>query len=101
MSILKEVAIAVPAMVLLLFVSHTFLGSDESYGPATGPKSWLGGEPIPPERFLAKNSMTGGASRTVAEPSPMEWGLARDLTAEARVRDVFTQFVTGERRRAL
>jgi hypothetical protein len=101
MSILKEVAIAVPAMVLLLFVSNTFLGPDESYRPTTGPKSWLGGEPVPPERFLAKNSMTGGASPTVAEPSPLEWGLARDLTPKARVRDVFAQFVTSERRRAL
>ncbi len=55
MSIYKETAIAMPALAMLLFVSHTLFGPDESYRHlTTNPKSWLGGVGIPAERFIAR-----------------------------------------------
>ena len=93
----KEVAIAVQALALFLFVGHAFLGPDEGYARSTGPSSWLGGAAVPAERFLAKYPMTGSASGPVAsERTP-----GRDLTPQARIRDVFAQFAPGERRRAI
>jgi hypothetical protein len=100
MSIAKETAIAVPALTVLLFVSHTFLGPDQSYREfAAGPKSWLGAA-IPSERFIAKDLMTGRASRADLDtdtPS-LEQRPAVDLTPEARIKGVFVQFVPSGRR---
>jgi hypothetical protein len=101
MSIYKETAIAMPALAMLLFVSHTVFGSDESYRHlTTGPKSWLGSVEIPAERFIAKNLITGGASGADNDPPPLGQKSVGDLTPKARISGVFAQFEPGERRRA-
>jgi len=101
MSIYKETAIAMPALAMLLFVSHTFFSPDESYRHlTTNPKSWLGGVEIPAERFIAKDLITGSASGAGEDPSPLGQTSASDLTPEARIRSVFAQFEPGGRRRA-
>ena len=95
MSILKESAIAVAALALMLFMGHVFAGPDESYGRAmTGPTSWLGGAAVPPERFLAKQPITGVASIAQVDPLPPSQGFAAS-TPEARIRGVFGQFEPG------
>ena len=102
MSIAKETAIAVPALAVLLFVSHTFLGPDESYREFTsGPRSWLGAT-IPAERFIAKDLMTGRASSVDvdADAPALAQGQLSDSTPEARIKGVFVQFVPGGRRPA-
>jgi len=91
----KEAAIAVQALALFLFVGHAFLGADEGYGRPTG-SSWLGAASVPDERFLAKDSMAGSASGLLQ----LERTAAIDLTPQSRIRDVFAQFVPGERRRS-
>ena len=93
----KEVAIAVQALALCLFVGHADLGPVEGYGRSTDPSSWLGGASVPAERFLAIYPITGSASGSL----PLERAAARDLTPQARIRDVFAQFAPGERRRAI
>jgi hypothetical protein len=102
MSIAKETAVAVPALAVLLFVSHSFLGPDESYREVTvGPRSWLG-VTIPDARFLAKDLITGRASTVDVDAevqSPAERRVS-DLTPEARIKGVFAQFVPSVRRRA-
>jgi hypothetical protein len=92
----KEAAIAVQALALFLFVGHAFLGPDEGYGRPAGLNSWLGAASVPDERFLAKGTMAGSASG----PVQLERTAAMDLTPQARIRDVFAQFVPGERRRS-
>jgi hypothetical protein len=99
MSTFKETIIAAPVLALLLFVSHTFLGPDESQ-PTIGPTSWLGGGPIPAARFIAKDSITGSASGANAVGVPLEQVSARDLSPQARIRSVFAQFASGGRRPA-
>jgi hypothetical protein len=101
MSIYKETAIAMPALAMLLFFSHTLFGPDESYRHlTTSPKSWLGVVEIPAERFIAKDLITGGASGADKDPAPLGQKSVGDLTPEARIRSVFAQFEPGERRRA-
>jgi len=101
MSILKESAIAVPALAVLLFVSHIFLGPDESNSQWTaGPKSWLGGAAVPAERFIAKDLITGSASVASVDVCLLEQASAGELTPKARIRSVFAQFVPGGRRPA-
>lgn len=99
MTIAKETAIAVPALAVLLIVSHIFLGPDESYREFTiGPRTWLG-VTVPDARFIAKDLMTGRASGVdvdadlQSEPKPVS-----DLTPEARIKNVFVQFVPAGRR---
>lgn len=90
MSMLKETAIAVPALAALLFVSHTFFGPDESRSISV-PRTWLGGAAFPAERFIAKDLMTGRAyvdeNRLSLAQKP-----ARELTPQARISSVFAQF---------
>jgi hypothetical protein len=102
MSIAKETAIAVPALAVLLFVSHIFFGPDESYREfAPGPRSWLG-VAIPDGRFIAKGLITGRASTADADPDlqSQEQRRPSDLTPEARIKDVFAQFMPAGRRPA-
>jgi hypothetical protein len=101
MSVLKETVIAVQFLALLLFVSHTFLGPDESYRQsAIGPTSWLGAVSVPAERFLAKDPITGSVSGANVVSAALRDISAGDLTPEARIRSVFAQFVSGVRRPA-
>ena len=100
MSIAKETAIAVPALAALLFVSHVFLGPDESYREFKAwPTSWLG-VAIPDARFIAKDLITTHASSVDADPDVAEQGAASDLTPRARIKGVFAQFVPSARRGA-
>ena len=102
MSIAKETAIAVPALAVVLFVSHIFFGPDESYREFTNmPRSWLGAT-IPDGRFLAKDLLTGRASGSDADPYPQSFepGPLSDATPQARIKGVFAQFVPGGRRPA-
>jgi hypothetical protein len=99
MSFLKETAIAVQFLALLLFISHSLIGPDQSYRePAIGPASWLGAVWIPPERLLADAPITGAVSAADAFGSALTEASVRDLTPEARIRGVFAQFVSGVRR---
>jgi hypothetical protein len=101
MSVYKETAIAMPALAMLLFFSHTFFGPDESYRHlATSPTSWLGVVEIPAERFIAKDLITGDVSGADKDPPPLGQKSVGDLTPKARIRSVFAQFEPGERRRA-
>lgn len=101
MSILKETAIAVPALALLLLASNSVFGPGESYRQqATGPKSWLGWVSIPAERFLAKDPVTGSVYEADADASVIAQPHPGDMTPEARIRSVFAQFEPGARRRA-
>jgi hypothetical protein len=100
MSIVKETAIAVPSLTVLLFLSHVFLGPDESYREFTiGPKSWLG-VAVPPERFIAKGLITGRASSADVDANTpsLEHRPVGDSTPDARIRSVFVQFVPSGRR---
>src|ERR1700720_4135977 len=95
MSIVKETAIAVPALAALLFVSHVYLGPAESYREMTAaPRSWLGAVSIPDQRFLAKDLMTGRASSADvdADTPSIEPRPSSDVTPEARIKGVFVQF---------
>ena len=101
MSIVKETAIAVPALALLLIVGNHVFGPDESYRQlaAAIPTSWLG-VAIPDGRFIAKDPMTGHASLADVEANLFAQRQLSDLTPEARIRSVFAQFEPGARRRA-
>ena len=97
MSLLRETAIAVPVLAILLFLSQTFLGTDEGQLNVV-PTSWLGGVPVPAVRFIAKDPMTGSASgRNLASPLSAQ-ASAGDLTPEARIKSVFARFASGGRR---
>jgi hypothetical protein len=91
MSILKETAVAVPTLAALLFVSHTYFGSDESQS-ISAPKTWLGGVTIPAERFIAKDLIAGRASNTDKDSPSLEQKPPNELTPQARIRSVFAQF---------
>ena len=102
MTIAKETAIAVPALAVLLFVSHVFLGPDESYREFTTtiPTSWLG-VAIPDVRFIAKDLITGRASGIDGDADvESEQRQSGELTPRARIRGVFAQFLPNGRRGA-
>ena len=99
MPILKELALAVTALVMFLFISNAFFGPAESEGikdSTTSGRPWMGADPA--ERWLAKDSITTGGSWMGAQPAPAK---RRFSTPAARIREVFAQFVPGERRRAI
>jgi hypothetical protein len=91
MSIWKETAVAVPTLAALLFVSHTYLGSDELQSMSV-PTTWLGGVTIPAERFLAKELIAGRASKADEDSLSLEPKPVSELTPQARIRSVFAQF---------
>ncbi len=90
MSMLKETAIAVPALAALLFVSHAVFGPDESRS-IDNPRTWLGGAAFPAERFIAKSLMTGRAF-VDENPLALVQKPSVDLTPQARISGVFAQF---------
>ena len=101
MSFYKETAIAVPALALLLFVSHGVFGPDESFRRlTTSPRTWLGGSEIPAERFIAKHPIAASASYADEGPAAFRQTDAGYLTPEARIRTVFAQFEPRGPRRA-
>jgi hypothetical protein len=102
MSIFKETVIAMPVLAILLFLSHTFFSTDESYRRlTTNPTSWLGGVEIPAERFIEQNLIAGSASGADKDPPPLRQMDVGDLTPGGRVRSVFDQFGPGGRRGAI
>jgi hypothetical protein len=90
MSILKETAISVPILAVLVFVSQAYFGSDDSQ-PMSAPKSWLGAV-IPAERLIAKDLIVGRASKAGDESPLSEQTPPSELTPQARIRGVFSQF---------
>jgi hypothetical protein len=99
MRIMKELAVAGPALVLLLLISDAFLGPDAfDRQSLTSGRCWIGADQVPAERWFAKDSIVTGASWQGAYPASTERRFAR--TAAARVREVFAQFVPGESGRA-
>jgi hypothetical protein len=99
MSIWKETAVAVPALAALLFVSHAYFGSDEIQSMSV-PRTWLGGVTIPAERFIAKELIAGRASNADEDSSSLEQKPASELTPQARIRSVFSQFGSSGARSA-
>jgi hypothetical protein len=99
MSILKETAISVPALAVLVFVSHAYFGSEDSQ-PISTPTSWLGAVTIPAERLIAKDLITGRASKARDESSLSEEAPPSELTPQARIRGVFSQFGANSLRSA-
>lgn len=120
MPVFKEVALAAPALVLLLFVSDAFLGPDENERirdsitigspaaaasipaerwlakiPLASGNPWIGAESVPAERWLAKDSITTGSWIDA------DRRFARQVTPAVRVRKAFAQFVPGESDRAI
>jgi hypothetical protein len=104
MSVFKESVLALPAVVLLLLLSHALLGPDEherSGQPMTIRLSWIGADPPPSERWLAKESIVTGGPEKGAGPPPGAYRFAKHATPGARIRGVFAQFVPGESDRAI
>ena len=104
MSVFKEAVLAVPAAVLLLLLGHALMGPDEherSGQPTTIRMSWIGADPPPSERWLAKDSIVTGGPQMAAGPSPGAYRTARHASPGARIRGVFAQFVPGESDRAI
>lgn len=103
MPVLKEFCLAIAAFVAFLYVSHACLGPDESDAikhSLTSRQSWLDADAVPAERWLAKDSITtAGPFWPGMEQAPSERGFARYGSPAARVRQVFAQFVPGERKR--
>jgi len=99
MSILKETAISVPALAVLVFVSHAYFGSDDSQSMSS-PKSWLGAVTIPAERLISKDLIAGPASKAGDESPVLQHSPASELTPQARIRGVFSQFGTSGPRSA-
>jgi hypothetical protein len=97
MSMWKEAAIAVPGLAALLFVSHTFYGSDDRQFIST-PSSWLGAVTIPPERYIAKGSIAGPASNSDDSILPPVPRPSSQLTPQQRIRGVFAQFSPSDGR---
>jgi hypothetical protein len=104
MPILRELALAVPALVGCLLVSHAVFGPDLDApvrSSAVVSSAWIGADALPVARWLAKDSfMTGGPSVVIDEPS-REPRRERNVTPQARIRAVFAQFVPGESGRAI
>jgi hypothetical protein len=102
MPIFREIALAVSALAIFLFLSNAFLGPDERQEPSpTSDRPWIGAEFVPAERWLAKETITTGRSWKGAEPVAMARGFIRELTPHARIKGVFAQFVPSESRRAI
>jgi hypothetical protein len=93
MPIFRELTIAGAAVVLLLFISETFLGPDESHK-----LPWIGAAPAATERWLAKDSIT---SRKGAGQTPAEQRFSGDVTPQERISAVFDRFVPGKKSRAI
>jgi hypothetical protein len=92
MPILKEITFAGAALVLFLFISASFLGPNEPARIQHSITTWIGVGPVPAERLLAKDSITGRASRidaVRADPS---------VTPGERIRKAFAQFAPGKRK---
>lgn len=99
MSVFKELALAGPALVAALLISHAFLGPDDNERvkhSVTTSASWIGAGPAPAERWFAKESMTTGGPGIAADSAPAQRSFARYVTPHARIRGVFAQFVPGE-----
>jgi hypothetical protein len=104
MPILRELALAVPALVVCLLVSHAVFGPDPDTPvrpSAAVSGGWIGADALPAARWLAKDSfVTGGPNAVIDRPSG-EPRRERSVTPQARIHGVFAQFVPGESGRAI
>ncbi len=104
MPMFRELALAVPALVVCLLVSHAIFGSgdDEPARPSAAVSvAWIGADSLSAERLLAKDSLVTKGSSAVADRPPGEHRLQKDVTPHARIHGVFAQFVPGEAGRAI
>lgn len=98
MTVLRELALSVAALVVFLFVSHALSGpvENERINQSISASAWIGADPLPAERWLVKDSITTGRPWTGTEPAPAARRFARAVTPARRVKEVFAQFVPGE-----
>jgi hypothetical protein len=97
MPILRELVLAVPALIVCLLISNAVFGPDERAAPpVTVSSTWIGADSRPTARWLAKDSFVTGGPRVAAEPPSGEPRRERDVTPQARITRVFAQFVPGE-----
>jgi hypothetical protein len=96
MPVLKELSIAGPVLFLLLLLSDALIGPAATQS-LTNRRAWIGAEQVPAERWLFKDSIATCVSWEGTYPFRAEPGMAK--TAAVRVRDVFAQFVPGQRSR--
>lgn len=104
MPILRELALAVPTLIVCLLISDALFGPDERAVPSVAISgAWIGADSPSAERWLAKDSFVTGASRVVADRSSGEDRREREraVTPRARIKGVFAQFVPGESGRAI
>lgn len=102
MPILRELALAVPTLIVCLLISDALFGPDERMTPSvTVSGTWIGAGSLPAARWLAKDSFVTGGPHVVADRSSGEHRRERDVTPQARIKGVFAQFVPGESRRAI
>src|ERR1700761_3538289 len=97
MRMLKDLAVAGPVLVLLLLLSDAFLGPAAIDAPpfAGGRAwSWIGADDVPDARWFLQDSIVTGPSWRGEYPAPAERSFA--MSAAARVKDAFAQFVPGE-----
>jgi hypothetical protein len=97
MRILKDLAVAGPLLVLLLLLSDAFLGPAAIDGQQLrGGRawSWIGADDVPDARWLVQDSIVTGPSWRGEYPAPVARWAA--ISAAARVKDAFAQFVPGE-----
>ena len=98
MRMLKELAIAIPVLFLLLFLADSFVdpATTRAYS-LTSRKAWVGAELVPAKRFLFAESIATGASWRGAYPNEARSEIAKPPAL--RIRDVFAQFAPGNRSR--
>lgn len=95
MPVLKELAIAVPVLFLLLLLSDALFGSADTQAESlTSNRTWIGAESVPAERFLFNGSIVTSPSWQGAYPVRAAFR-ARKSPA-LRIRGVFAQFVPGD-----
>jgi len=102
MPILREVVLAVPALIVCLLISHAVFGPEREapVRPSAAARgTWIGTGSLTEARWLAKDSFVSGSS-VVADP-PGEQRPPRRITPHARIQAVFAQFVPGESGRAI
>ena len=102
MPILREVALAVPALIVCLLISDAVFGPDERAAPPVAvSRTWIGADSLPAARWIAQDSFVTGEPRVATEQPSAEQLREKDVTPQARIKRVFAQFVPGESGRAI
>jgi hypothetical protein len=97
MPILRELALAVPMLIVCLLISDALFGPDEHAMPSgTVSPTWIGASSLPAARWIAQDSFVTGEPSAVADRSTGEHPRERHATPQARIKAVFAQFMPGE-----